>query len=129
MPPSLPDLLAGSEDLGNWAPTQIFSGEADIVSDGDPVGAVFPIYAVVAKNATGQLVPFNPTAAPVGDNPAPETIAIGIAAQAGVLNTFAPYYVGGVFNPDALVWPASVTTLAQRKAVFARTNIQITKLY
>ena len=120
---SLPNLLAGNEDLGSWAPTQIFSGEADIVTDGEPVGVAFAKYQVIARNDAGQLVPWDPA----GTGGA--ALAIGIANEAGVVGTYAPYYCGGVFNPDALVWPASVTTLAAKKAAFSRTNIQITTLY
>lgn len=126
---NLPDLLAGSENLGSWAPVQIFSGEADIVTDGLLVATAFPIYSVIALNAAGNAVPHNPAAADVGGVAAPETRAIGIAAQAGVVGSNCPYYCGGVFNPDALVWNAATTTVAARKAVFARTNIQISTLY
>lgn len=40
-------------------------------------------------------------------------------------DTFAPYYVGGFFNHEALSWPASVTTLAARRAAFLGTPIHI----
>lgn len=54
-----------------------------------------------------------------------EAKAIGIAAQAATVGMGVPFFTGGVFNDQALVWPAELTTLAQRKAVFDRTNIQI----
>lgn len=120
---SLPNLLAGNADLGSWAPTQIFSGEADIVTDGEEVGTAFAKYQVIARNDAGKLVPWDPAGSGA------EADALGIANEAGVVGTYAPYYCGGVFNPDALVWPSSVTTLAARKAAFSRTNIQITTLY
>ncbi|WP_412543928.1 hypothetical protein [Pseudomonas aeruginosa] len=31
------------------------------------------------------------------------------------------FYTGGDFNHAVLIWPATVTTLAQRRAVFATT--------
>ncbi|QJI52234.1 head decoration protein [Amycolatopsis sp. cmx-4-54] len=124
---SLPNLLAGNFDLGSWEPTQIHSGEADIVTDGEPVGVAFAKYQVIARaNAganAGKLVPWDPAGSDGAE------LAIGIANEAGVPGTYAPYYCGGVFNPDAIVWPASVTSVAARKAAFARTNIQITTLY
>lgn len=124
---SLPDLLAGNTSLGSWAPTQIFSGEADIVTDGEPVGVAFDKYQVIARANSGanagKLVPWNPAATDGSE------LAVGIANEAGTVGTYAPYYCGGVFNPDALVWPSSVTTLAAKKAAFSRTNIQITTLY
>lgn len=57
-----------------------------------------------------------------------ESRAVGIAAQAATIGEGTPYFTGGVFNHEVLGWPAGTTTLAQRKAVFARTNIQISKL-
>lgn len=39
-----------------------------------------------------------------------------------------PYYSGGVFNHEALVWPAAVSTLAARRAVFNGTNIEVASL-
>lgn len=124
---SLPNLLAGNEDLGSWAPTQIFSGEADIVTDGELVGIAFAKYQVIARPTSGtylgKLVPWDPAGTDGSE------LALGIANEAGVVGTYAPYYCGGVFNPDALVWPSSVTTLAAKKAAFSRTNIQITTLY
>lgn len=124
---SAPNYLAGNFDLGSWEPTQIFSGEADIVTDGEPVGAAFQRYQVIARATSGalkgMLVPWNPEGTDGSE------VALGIANEAGIVGSYAPYYCGGVFNPDALVWPDSVTELADRKAAFARTNIQITKLY
>lgn len=121
---SLPNYLAGNGDLGSWEPTQLFAGEADIVTDGGEVAVAFARYQVIAKNAAGKLVPYDPT------TPAnPEATAIGIANEAGVVGTYAPYYIGGVFNHEALVWPAAVNTLLKRQAVFERTNIHIGNLY
>jgi hypothetical protein len=54
-----------------------------------------------------------------------ESRAIGIAAQPGAVGGHVPYFTGGVFNANALTWPASVSTLAARKAVFDRTKIGI----
>lgn len=121
---SLPNYLAGNGDLGSWDPTQIFAGEADIVTDGGEVAVAFDRYQVIAKNAAGKLVPFDPTTPDT-----PEATAIGIANEAGVVGTYAPYYIGGVFNHEALKWPAAVDTLLKRQAVFDRTNIHIGNLY
>lgn len=49
-----------------------------------------------------------------------------IAASEG--NVDCPYYSGGIFNHEALVWPAAVTTLAARRAVFNGTNINVASL-
>ena len=53
---SLPNYLAGNGDLGSWEPTQLFAGEADIVTDGGEVAVAFARYQVIAKNAAGKLV-------------------------------------------------------------------------
>lgn len=124
---SVPNLLAGSEDIGSWAPTQIFSGEADIVTDGLVVAAAVKQYEVISVPTSGdnlgKMVPWDPAATDGSQ------LAVGIALFAGAVGQSVPYYVGGVFNPDALVWPAAVTTLAAKKAAFMRTNIQISTLY
>lgn len=54
-----------------------------------------------------------------------EAKAIGIAAQGATTGEGIPYFTGGIFNANLLVWPAELTTLAQRQAVFDRTNIGI----
>ncbi|QMV34306.1 head decoration protein D [Salmonella phage vB_SentM_sal2] len=129
---SLPNYLAGNGDLGSWEPTQIFAGEADIVTEGSVAGADIAIYQVIAKNAAGAMVPYDPTAtadASPEATPAPQSVAIGIAAQPAKSGQNVPYYIGGVFNHAALGWPATVDTLVKRQAVFDRTNIHIGNLY
>lgn len=54
--------------------------------------------------------------------------AIGFLAQAAAAGGPAAYYVGGVPNHLALVWPSSVSTLNQRKAAFDGTKITIGSL-
>lgn len=129
---SLPNYLAGNGDLGSWGPTQIFAGEADIVTEGGAAGADIEIYQVIAKNAAGAMVPHDPTATTgtsPDEVPAPQSVAIGIAAQPAKSGQNVPYYIGGVFNHAALGWHASLDTLAKRQAVFDRTNIHIGNLY
>lgn len=58
-------------------------------------------------------------------------MAIGIAAQAAPATTpgtWLPYFTGGIFNHEVLVWPDAVATLAQRKRVFAGSDIGIGQL-
>lgn len=57
-----------------------------------------------------------------------ENRAIGIAAQTATVGEGIPYFTGGVFNVDLIVWPTEIDTLAKRKAVFDRTNISVSKL-
>lgn len=129
---SLPNYLAGNGDLGSWEPTQIFAGESDIVTEGGICAADITIYQVIAKNAAGAMVPHDPTATTgAGDDavPAPQSVAIGIAAQPAKNGQNVPYYIGGVFNGAALTWHSSLDTLVKRQAVFDRTNIHIGNLY
>lgn len=61
----------------------------------------------------------------------PAGTAIAIAAQAVEAATpgaWLPIFTGGVFNHEALVWPAGVATLAQRMMGFAGTNIGVRQL-
>lgn len=121
--------LAGTRDLGAFTPTQLFAGEKEIVTAHDPVAASTTIkkYEVIARNDDGELVPYD------ADGTNGEDKVIGIAAQPietdAVEVQSLPYYVSGFFNHEALVWPAGITTLAQRKALFAGTEIQIGSLY
>lgn len=54
--------------------------------------------------------------------------AIGITAVAIPAGSTGPYYRGGFFNDQALVWPASVSTLVARKMAFDGTPIGIGRL-
>jgi hypothetical protein len=40
----------------------------------------------------------------------------------------APYYSGGSFNHEALVWPAADDTLAERRVAFNGSNINVASL-
>lgn len=121
--------LAGNGTRGSVEPFQLFAGEKEIVTAHDPVAASTEIakYEVIARNTSGELVPYD------ADGEDGEDKAIGIAAQPiktdAVTVQSLPYYVSGFFNHEALVWPAGVTTLAQRKALFVGTEIQIGSLY
>lgn len=121
--PNLPNLLAGNESLGAWAPVQVFSGDADLHSDGAVCGANFPIYSVISRTAAGLLVPHDPDATDGTE------VAMFVAAQAGVTGRTCPYYTSGQFNPEALVWDSSLTTLAQRQAAFANSPVMIKAIF
>lgn len=112
MPGSLPNLLAGGGPIGSWEPTHLFSGDADIHTDGGVAGANFAIYTVLAVTAAGLLVPHAPAATDGTE------VAMFVALEAGVSGQKVPYYTAGQFNPDALVWDASLTTFEQRQAAF-----------
>jgi len=57
--------------------------------------------------------------------------AIGIAAvavPAATPGVWMPYFSGGVFNHEALVWPGAVGTFPQRARAFAGTGIGVRQL-
>ncbi|AEY69573.1 decorator protein [Burkholderia phage vB_BceS_AH2] len=123
MTPS-PNDLAGNGTLGSYTPFQLWAGEKEIVTDHDPVAPNTTIakYQVLAKNAAGQLVPHDPTAS---DETAK---AVGVATQpikTGAAAASIGYYVSAFLNHEALVWHASLDTLAKRKAAFVGTEIRV----
>jgi hypothetical protein len=77
---------------------------------------IFQKYEVASINAGGSLIK-----AASGDS-----LQHVVLAQPTFADTdSAPYYYGACFNHEALIWPAGVTTLAQRKALFAGTQINV----
>lgn len=103
-----------------------------------PAAAVVTLYALqpgtpgnsiaIAESSTSFSFAGGATALSGGGPAGEASRAIGIAAQAGAVGGPIPFYTGGGFNSDALVWPAAVTTLAQRKAAFDRTNIEVAQV-
>lgn len=131
------DWLAQGNTLeGSFTPTQLFTAEDEIKTAAAEFasGNDVAVLTILAKNAAGRLVPWDPTAtvAVVGGAtsqtaPAPQSVPVGIAAadmdttSGGYnANVFGPYYCGGCFNPDLLVWPASLTTYATRMAALEK---------
>jgi len=58
----------------------------------------------------------------------PSNNAIGIAGQpldAAATNRWFPYFTGGIFNHQALVWPAGFMSLEERKRAFDGSNIGV----
>jgi len=51
--------------------------------------------------------------------------AIGILGAPATSGVKVPFYVGGFFNHEVLVWPSMINTLAQRKAAFDGTRISV----
>ena len=133
--------VAGNFDLGNRSPNQFYTGESDIVTG--PVtyaaGFIFDRYQVLARNAAGACVPLDPTqtdgrqlAFAIAAEYINTTAAAGatqsgitVPVMAGAIDTQAEGFLGGVFNPDLLVWPASLATTVSRVRQFDRTNIRL----
>lgn len=119
-------LLAGNRDLATTTPRQLYAGSSDIVHQSGVAAAAIKQFEVIARDATGKLIPFTGKAAAEGEEVA---AAIGIALIGVAKDSSVQFAVGGTFNHEALLWPADITTLVARQAVFDRTNIIIDELF
>lgn len=121
----MPNDLASSNAVGTLTSVNLFAGSDEVLS-GDMVigsGLTFAKYEVLARNAAGEAIKFNPAGS------APDNVAYGIAAQPTTVAGNVPVYLGGCFNHEALVWPASgMGTYALRQGAFLRSPIRIGKL-
>ena len=115
------DWLAGNAAEGAYVPFQLFTAEDEIKTGAATVltGQIMAVFTIVAFNAANKLVPWAPAAMDVTNKP------VGImAADVNTGNTLGgtnadtilPFYEGGCFNPDVLVWPAALDTYAERNA-------------
>lgn len=119
-------LAQGNTLEGSHSPTQLFTAEDEIKTAAAlyKTGQDIAVLTILAKDATGDLVPWNPdaTAAVTGGaasqtEPGAAAYPVGVAAAdmdttSGGYNadTYGPYYVSACFNPDLLVWPASLAS-------------------
>ncbi len=116
-----PNMLAGGvTDEGDFTPFELFAGESNIVtSEGTADVAAIQQFQVISHTATGTLQAWD------GVTFSGQGKAIGIAAQPIPAGVSGPYFIGGVFNHAALIWPAAVSTVPERKMAFDGTNIAI----
>lgn len=123
--------LAGNEDVGTFTPTQLYAGEADIVTTQGVIssGQDLADYTVLAK-VGGEYVAYNKEGVDGSELPsavlphAMDTSATGLNADAD-----SPIIIGGVLNFDLLVADGQ-TYEALRAAFMANnSNIVIQKLY
>lgn len=123
------DWLAQGNTLeGQYTPTQLFTAEDEIKTSAAKykTNQTILVLTILAKDATGNLVPWDPTAVAdvVGgavDQTAPAAASVPVGVAAADMNTtnanggynadtYGPYYVAACFNPDLLVWPASLAS-------------------
>jgi len=112
------DWQAGFNDPEEtYTPTQLFTAEDEIKTSAGTVltGQVLAFGTILAfSTADNKLVPWDPavpaTAQPVG------VLAAAIDTTNPAGDREAPFYEGGCFNPDLLVWPAALDTWAERNA-------------
>jgi hypothetical protein len=121
--------LAGYETVDTFTPTQLYAGEADIVTTQGTVQAAVGAlvqYQVVAL-VGGFLIPYDKENGVAGANVPYGVLPHALADLAVDQDT--PVIIGGVLNFDALV--ADGATYAVLRAAFATSNanIVIQKLY
>lgn len=122
MAASYPPLLAGGiTDQGRFDPFDLYAGESDIVTGQAQMtdGEAAVQFAVMAM-AAGRLTAWT------GTGTAHAIIAQPISATTP--GSWVPIFTGGIFNHEALVWPAGANTLALRQQAFAGTNIGVRQL-
>lgn len=116
-------MLAGQNNDA-YTPTDIFGGEADIVTGSETIASGNKIAerTVLGRvTATGKLVPLDPDATDGSE----KAVAISVTAiDASTADAQGPVYKGGYFNPNALVWPEDITD-AQKAAAFDGTPIHL----
>lgn len=116
MASSMQDRVAGSRQVGEFTPVQLFAGEAPITTEPGTTAVALAEYQVVGRlTSNGNYVPHTPGASDGSQNVA----GIAVYAVNGTTQTKVEIYTGGFFNHEALVWHATLTTLAQRKAAFS----------
>lgn len=108
------DWLAQGNTLeGSYTPTQLFTAEDEIKTSAAKykTNQNILVLTILAKDSTGDLVPWAPAAV--------DTTAVPVGVAAADMNTtnanggynadtYGPYYVAACFNPDLLVWPAAL---------------------
>lgn len=116
-----PDWTVGAQNEGSFSPTQLFTAEDEIKTAPGIVltGQNLGVGQIVAFNAADKLVPWDPTqtdsrARPVG------IIATAINTTTPAGDRHAEFWEGGCFNPDLLIWPASLNTYALRNAALRK---------
>lgn len=115
--------LAGSATYGPFGTEQLFAGERNNHTDAGISGSAVIAKYEVCKRTLGKTI------SRVADTTTDTGKDYVIVAQpiAGV-GTKVPYYDGGHFNMDILVWPANLNTELLRKQFFNGTNISVSKL-
>jgi len=114
-------LASGRDPVGaRGGVMSLFAGEGDILTDSAPAKADFVQYelAALATDGSGveKFIACTHTAA--------QAVIVHYPVTTGQQ---CPYYCGGYFNHEALVWPAgtALDTYVERKAFFTGTPIRV----
>lgn len=100
------DIAGGRTVLGSSTPVQLYAGESPITTTDYLLKVDVVKYQVCSVDATGGIVAFD---ASLGN--------VVIASQPALTGDTIAFFDGGHFNHEALVWPDTLTTYAQRRAV------------
>jgi len=112
---------AAATDEGTFSPTQLFTAEDErktgqaMVAD----GLVLAVGTIIAFNSAGEIIAWAPSngvtiVAALDDKPV-GVLAASVDTYDGP-QVMAPFWEGGCFNPDLLIWPAVINTFAERNA-------------
>lgn len=120
MPPV--DDLAGGGPIGSHEPELLFARDIPIHTDTAPTAVANVIKYELLYLDTNNTVRRVDPALDKGDR-------CVVAAQPVVnIGDDCPYYDGGGFNHEIIVWPAALDTFAKRKSFLAGGNVQVGKL-
>lgn len=119
-----PQLAGFNASAGSNTDPDLFAGESPVVTTSLPLAASTAVarYQVLAKNSSGNLVLHAPAA--TDGTEIAICIAVEAVASSGSVQNI-PVFTAGFFNHEMLVWHADTNTLAERRAAFDRTMIQI----
>jgi hypothetical protein len=101
----------------DYAPSQLFSGDFDVVTESEPISGAANIAfgTVLARQADGTVA-----ISVLGDT----RPLVGVAAAkfvtgvVGATVNRVPVFKSGIFNPDALTWDASYNTDEKKRLAF-----------
>ncbi|EML1096271.1 head decoration protein [Pseudomonas aeruginosa] len=116
------EFLAGSGRMNFPQAPQLFAGSLEVTTNRRPVkdGLKFAQYEVIAI-VGDEIVKFDPAGTDGSEKAAGILLDSVDTSATGTTGQDSAFYTGGDFNHAVLIWPATVTTLAQRRAVFATT--------
>lgn len=113
-------LVNANHTEGSYLPFQLFTSEDDIKTGAATVltGQVMAVFTIVEFDVANKLVPWAGVNQPAGIMAC--DVNTGAANGGTNADTILPFYEGGCFNPDVLVWPAALDTFAERNAALRK---------
>lgn len=124
MPKPLFDQLASGALVGTFQPTQLFAGEAPIITDSSPALANVAKWELLALTPTG-VRPFVFTGTPATDDDPRLAVLSAVEATTGKQ---VPYYDAGKFNWAVCKFPAALDTLPKIKAALQGSMLKFAHL-